>query len=120
MLAKEQLDQVGRANAPAIHDITNQIAEQAGVHFQTVIETDNVLATLNAVGASLGFSLVPDYVQNILPSNVVAKVLDIEPPPQLDLLVAYRKNDTLPALTCLLSLLRENLSGQSSLRADDL
>lgn len=110
LLAEGQLVQVARAQAPAIHDITNQIAQRAGVHFNTVLETDNVLATLNAVGASLGFSLVPDYVKNILPPNVAARPLDIEPQPQVDLLVAYRKNDALPALICLLSLLREYMS----------
>jgi LysR family hca operon transcriptional activator len=106
-LAKEQLVQVSRAEAPAIHDITNEIAQRAGVQFHTTIETDNVLATVNAVAASLGFSLLPDYISGVLPASVVAKPLDIDPPPLVDLLVAYRKTDSLPALTCLLSLLRE-------------
>jgi LysR family transcriptional regulator, hca operon transcriptional activator len=77
--------------------------------FHPAIDTDNVLATLNTVGSGLGFSLLPDYVQSILPQTVVAGPLALEPEPEIDLLVAYRKDDRLPALQLFLSLLHEFL-----------
>jgi LysR family hca operon transcriptional activator len=110
MLADVPLIQVLQSGAPAVHDITNRIAEQAGVHLCTALETDNIVATLNAVGSGLGFSLLPDYARQFLPASVVARPLDVDPPPVLDLLVAYRKDDKHAVLAGLISILREYIS----------
>jgi LysR family transcriptional regulator, hca operon transcriptional activator len=109
LLTEVPLVMVTREKAPVIHDRTNEIAKRAGVQFHPAIDTDNVLATLNTVGSGLGFSLLPDYVQSILPQTVVARPLALEPEPEIDLLVAYRKDDRLPALPLFLSLLHEFL-----------
>jgi LysR family hca operon transcriptional activator len=109
LLTKVPLVMVVREEAPIIHDITNAIAKQAGVEFHPAIDTDNVLTTLNTVGSGMGFSLLPDYVKHILPQSVAARPLALEPEPELDLLVAYRKDDRLPALPLFLALLREFL-----------
>jgi DNA-binding transcriptional LysR family regulator len=63
---------------------------------------------VNAVAAGLGFSLLPEYVQELLPRTVVARPLDLNPAPEVELFVAYRKDDRLPALAFFLSLLREH------------
>jgi hypothetical protein len=54
-----------------------------------------------------GFCLIPDYQKEILPGHLAARPLDLDPQPGFDLLVAYRKDDELPALACLLSVVRE-------------
>ncbi len=109
-LAETPLVMILRTNASAIHDITNEIANRAGVQFNAVLDTDNVVATLNAVGSALGFSLLPDYVQLILPPNVVTRPLDLDPQPQLNLLMAYRKDNQIAGLTNYISLIRECMS----------
>ena len=106
-LARIPLVQVSHDIAPAVHDITNLVARRAGVEFHPGFVTDNVLATLNAVSCGLGFSLLPDYIQQVLPKTAVARPLDLEPMPELELLVAYRKDDKLSILRFFLSLLHE-------------
>ena len=93
--------------APILHDITNQIAKQAGVNFNAGVETDNVVATLHAVGSGLGFSLFPDYARQIVPLTVAIRPLDLDPAPEIELLVAYRKDTKLPMLPFFLALLHE-------------
>jgi LysR family transcriptional regulator, hca operon transcriptional activator len=105
-LAELPLVQVARDNAPAVHQLANQIAATAGVSFRQGLVTDNVLGTLNAVGTGLGFSLLPDYVRQIAPATVAIRPLALDPPPGLDLVMAYRAGDNPPALAVFLSLLR--------------
>jgi LysR family hca operon transcriptional activator len=106
-LAALPLIQTARVVAPATHDAVHAIAARAGVEFQTLFETDNVLTTMNAVASGLGFSLMPEYAQEIIPKTVAVRPLDLDPEPELELLVAYRKDDRLPALAFFLSLLRD-------------
>jgi len=105
-LAELPLVQVSRSAAPAIHDLAERTAAEAGVIFGEVIETDSVLGTLNAVGAGLGFCFTPDYVRQICPATVAIRSLDIDPLLQIDLLVAFRTGDDTPALQVFLDLLR--------------
>ena len=65
----------------------------------------------------MGFSLLPDYVQSILPQTVVARPLALEPEPEVDLLVAYRKDDRLPAIPLFISLLHEFLPDYGTMTA---
>ena len=106
--------EVARAGAPAIHDFVDRIASLAKVSFHTFMETDGVLGTLNAVGAGLGFSLLPDYVRLISPPTVAARPISLESPPRIDLVVAYLKDDPLPLLPVFLCLLRDWITTASS------
>jgi LysR family hca operon transcriptional activator len=99
--------------APAFHDTVDRLAAQAGVHFQPLHEASGILAILNAVATGLGFTLLPDYVRQIAPATVAVRPLDVDPPPEIDLLVAYRKDNKLPARVSFLSLLRECMVGPS-------
>ncbi len=116
-LANLPLIQISRAIAPAVHDAANLIAKQAGTQFKTLLETENLLTSLNAVASGLGFSLFAEYVEQILPKGVVARPLDLDPVPELELLVAYRKDDRLPALGFFLSVLRESVKMDGDLNA---
>lgn len=111
-LAELPFVQVARDNAPAVNALAQQIAADAGVSFSQVLVTDNVLATLNAVGSGLGFSLLPDYVKQIAPPTVAIRSLAMDPPPGLELVVAHRAGDNSPALAVLLRLLREWMAGR--------
>jgi DNA-binding transcriptional LysR family regulator len=106
-LAAVPLLHVSHSIAPALHDMINKVAADAGVSFRSILETESLTATLNAVASGLGFSLHGEYVQQLAPKNVVVRQLDPTPVPQLELIVAYRKDDKLPALATFLDLLRK-------------
>lgn len=101
------LIQMSRAIAPAIHDMMNNIAASAGIQFQVLCETENIMTLLNAVSSGRGFTLFSAYVEGILPKNAVVRPLALRPVPQHELLSAYRKDDMLPALAYFLGKLRK-------------
>ncbi len=98
--------QVARYGAPAIYDAAMEIAAYAGVQFEPVLETDNILGTLNSVGSGMGFSLVPDYVREICPPSVVVRSLDMTPQPRIELLAAFPKENQPAPLVEFLNLMR--------------
>ncbi len=106
-LAGLPLIQLSRSVAPAVHDVMVRISQAAGVQFRTLLVTENILTTLNAVASGMGFTLLAAYVEDILPKNVVVRPLEMEHVPQLELLAAYRKDDQLPALAFFLEILRD-------------
>ena len=94
-------------SSPNYLALLNQIAQSAGIQFKNWIEHDNVLAALNSVSLGAGACLIPDYQKSYLPNRLIARSLELEPQPTIDMLVAYRKDDKLPALACFLSVVRE-------------
>jgi LysR family hca operon transcriptional activator len=107
LLAEVPVIQFTHGFAPAVRNAIHEAAARAGVTFQTLFEADNLLTALNAVASGLGFCMLASYVVQLLPVNVVARPLDLDSVPELEVLVAYRKDDTLPALAILLALLRQ-------------
>jgi len=94
------------AVAPAMHKVSKLIEERAGVRFRTAFRSENITTSLNAVAAGLGFTFFPAYVADVVPRGVVAKPIDLDPAPQLDLLFAYRIDDSLPALHSVIELVK--------------
>jgi len=110
---------VSRASAPAIDEAARRIAEQSGVSFRPGPSTDGILGTLGVVGAGLGFCFLPSYTRRIKPSTVEIRPLDLEPQHEIDLLVAFRKDDPNPGLACFMSLLRQKLTHPNGSRLAD-
>lgn len=108
LLAKVPLIQWTRTIAPAIHDIVNEASAQAGVQFRTLLQTGDMLMALNAVASGVGFCMVGSYLRHVLPKSLVAKPLDLDSLPELEVLAAYRKDDTSPAVQTLLTLIRQS------------
>jgi len=104
-LAEMPLIQLSRDVAPAVHDAMIRTGVAAKVQFRTLLATENIMTTLNAVASGMGFTLLAAYVEDILPKNVVVRPLAMKHVPQLELLVAYRKDDPLPALAFFLRML---------------
>ena len=115
-LAAVPLLHVSRSIAPALHDMINKVAADAGVSFHSILETESLTATLNAVASGLGFSLHGEYVRRLAPKDVVVRQLDPTPVPQLELIVAYRKDDKLPALASFFRLVPQAPSHAMSAR----
>jgi DNA-binding transcriptional LysR family regulator len=84
-----------------------EIERIAGVSFTKGFSTENLMTSLNAVASGLGSSFFAAYVEEIAPKGVVIRPLDMDPVPHLDLLLAYRSDDRLPALEKLVSLVGE-------------
>ncbi|MGA3127296.1 MAG: LysR substrate-binding domain-containing protein [Candidatus Korobacteraceae bacterium] len=108
LLAELPAIQFSRTFAPALNDAMQETARRAGVSFRTLFEADSLMTGLNAVASGLGFCILSGYVQHLLPDHVVARPLDSDFIPELEVLAAYRKDDTLPALAILLNLLRQS------------
>jgi len=106
-LAELPLIQIMREVAPAVHDTMYKVGTDAGVQFRTLLETEHIMTSLNAVANGLGFSVFAAYVEQIVPKNVAVRPIDMPRVPQLELLAAYRKNDRLPALDYFLKMIRE-------------
>jgi LysR family transcriptional regulator, hca operon transcriptional activator len=106
-LASVPIVRPSQAASPKYLNCVNGIAERAGIQFTSMIEHENVLSALHAVGLGLGFCIIPDYQKDILPGSVVARPLDLEPQPTFDLLMAYRKHDRTPALVYFLGIVKE-------------
>jgi LysR family hca operon transcriptional activator len=70
-------------------------------------DTKNVMVDLNVIGSGLGFTLLPDYVQQIVPPTVTVRPLNCDPVPTIDLVAGFRRDNHSPALGYLLSLLRQ-------------
>jgi LysR family hca operon transcriptional activator len=106
-LAAEHFIQPSPGKYPWANKVILEIAERAGVKFQTLMEADGAFATLAAVGSGLGVGLVPEFMLQALPPTVVARPLDLESQPMFPVSLAYRKGDQLPALMTFLAFLRE-------------
>jgi LysR family transcriptional regulator, hca operon transcriptional activator len=98
---------VGKEQGPHLYGIIESFCAREGIHFKRTQDSQNVLGSINMVGANLGFALAPDYVQQILPKNVVALPLDCAKPPTIDLICAYHRGELTPSLKSFLTILRE-------------
>jgi LysR family hca operon transcriptional activator len=99
---------VTRDVAPTFHDLTMSILEQAGVHSSYVLDSENALTSISGVASGMGLALLPSFVEFLIPPGVVTRPLDLPCPPTIELLAAHHKDDRLPALACLMDLLRQH------------
>jgi LysR family transcriptional regulator, hca operon transcriptional activator len=114
LLSELPLVRVARESSAVVHGLSGRIAAQAGVAFRPGPETDGILSTLGAVAAGLGFSFFPGYAERIRPDGVEVRPLDMDDPPEIELYVAYRKDDPNPGLQAFLRLLRELVCAKPS------
>jgi DNA-binding transcriptional LysR family regulator len=98
-------------DSPRYLNSINAITTQAGVQFSSTVYFDNVLSAMHAVRLGLGFCLLPEDQKGILPGSIVARPLDIDPEPTIDLLIAYRRDYRNLALVYLLRTIRESATG---------
>ena len=69
--------------------------------------TWNISVDLNVIGSGLGFTLLPDYVQQIAPPSVAVRPLNCDPVPTIDLVAGFLKDNRSLALALLLSTMRQ-------------
>ncbi len=71
-----------------------------------IVQTsNNILVTMNLVGMGLGLSICPGYMEKFNPGNVVFRPLQGKVP-RLDLIMAWNKENQIPALQELISIVK--------------
>jgi LysR family hca operon transcriptional activator len=96
-----------------LRDIVLSLYKQADLRVRAAQEANGVYGHLNMVAAGLGFALLPEYVESILPRGVVTKPLEWQPVPSISLVAAYRASDELPILGAFLKVLRRHFATKS-------
>ncbi len=83
--------------------------ERSGVRIIPAQNVDNPAKVMSLVASTRGLTLIPAYVENLMPWSVVSRPLAGETP-KIDLVVGYSKTNTSPVLALLLSRLDELLT----------
>jgi LysR family hca operon transcriptional activator len=106
-LAKMPMIAISERVAPAVYHLTEEIEARAGVKFKTGFCSESLITSMNAVASDLGFCFFAQYVGGLVPKGAVTRPLDLDPPPTIDLLFAYRKDAQFAALKNLVALVHE-------------
>lgn len=97
--------QIPSQHAGNILSLTEDMAAREGVKLNTVQEVENVLTLLTLVSLSVGFAIIPDYVEQLPFRNTVARPL-AGPPVEAELIAAWREDNRKPELEALLARVR--------------
>lgn len=95
---------------PVYYEYIHHLAREAGVTFKMAdTNYDSAITSLHAVAKGAGFSLIPDCRTESLPAGAVAKRLDLDPQPRMELLLTYHKDKVSPALSLFLAVFQDYL-----------
>jgi len=94
------------AKLPGPFKIARKLAADAGVRFRSTVEVDALAEALKAVEQGYGFAFLPQNFEP-RPASVTVVALALEPTPTMDLHLAYRRDNRMPALEFFLTLARE-------------
>jgi LysR family hca operon transcriptional activator len=83
-----------RSLSPALHDATATLYRQARIRMHAVSSADNVLGHLQLVQEGLGFALLPESMNALLPAGVTFRPLDCEPAPTVSIVVAWKSGNS--------------------------
>jgi LysR family transcriptional regulator, hca operon transcriptional activator len=82
-----------RSLSPALHDATATLYREARIRMHAVSSADNVLGHLQLVQEGLGFALLPESMNALLPAGVTFRPLDCDPVPTVSIVVAWKKGN---------------------------
>jgi LysR family hca operon transcriptional activator len=98
---------IGGANkARVLRSVTDDYLRHSGVDITLDHGVDNIAMAISLVASTRGLALMPAYARNLLPSSVVSRPLEGEPP-MIEVAVGYSKSNTSPILKLFLSRLDE-------------
>ena len=94
---------IGMGNkATVLRAVIDEYLEQSGIDITPEQVVDNPAMVMSLVASTRGLTLIPAYVQNLMPWSVVSRPL-IGEPPTIDLAVGYSKSNPSPILKMFLS-----------------
>ena len=82
-----------RSLAPELHDATATLYREARIRMHAVSNADNVLGHLQLVQEGLGFALLPESLNALLPNGVTIRPLDCDPIPTVSVVLAWKKGN---------------------------
>jgi LysR family hca operon transcriptional activator len=82
-----------RSLSPALHDATAALYREARIRMHAVSSADNVLGHLQLIQEGLGFALLPDSMNSLLPPGVTFRPLDCDPVPSVSIVLAWRRGN---------------------------
>lgn len=104
-LAKEPF--IGMAGkARVLRAVIDEYLERMGVRVTTAQDVDNPAMVMSLVASTRGLTLIPAYVENLMPWSVVSRPLK-GAAPTIDLVVGYSRANKSPVLRLWLSRLNE-------------
>ena len=92
--------------AKVLRAVIDAYLERSGVQITPTQDADNPAMVISLVASMRGITLIPAYVQNLMPWSVVSRPLagDV---PTIDLVIGYSKTNNSPVLKLFLSRLDE-------------
>lgn len=95
--------------AKVLRAVIDDYLERSGVQIKPTQSVDNPAMVMSLVASTRGLTLIPAYVENLMPLSVVSRPLAGEVP-TIDLVVGYSKANRSPILKLFLSRLDELIS----------
>jgi LysR family hca operon transcriptional activator len=83
-----------RSLSPALHDATATLYREAQIRMHVVSSADNVLGHLQLVQEGMGFALLPDSMNALLPAGVTFRPLDCDPVPTVSIVIAWKAGNS--------------------------
>ncbi len=98
---------IGMANrASVLQGVIDGYLRQAGVNITPTQLVDNPAMVMSLIASTRGITLIPKYVESLMPSSVVSRPLAGKAP-TIDLVIGYSKVNKSPVLKVFLSRLGE-------------
>ena len=83
-----------RSLAPALYDAAASLYREAKIRMHAVSSADNLLGHLQLVQEGVGFALLPDSINALLPPGVTSRPLDCTPVPTVSVQIAWKSGNS--------------------------
>ncbi len=83
-----------RSLSPQLYEAAAALYREAEIRMHAVSRADNVLGHLQMVQEGLGFALLPESISALLPPGVVSRPLEHDAPPEVSIVVAWKRGNT--------------------------
>ena len=94
------------SKATVLRAVIDAYLQRVGVHIEPTQSVDNPAMVMSLVASTRGLTLIPSYVENLMPWSVVSRPIAGDGP-TIDLAVGYSKTNQSPILKLFLSRLDE-------------
>jgi len=101
-IAGETFIGVSATRAPTLKAVIDDYARRTGIGLKADHQAENIAMAISMVASTRGVSLLPLYIQNLLPKTVVSRPIQ-GAPPMVDLVIGYNEANTSPLLKFILS-----------------
>jgi LysR family hca operon transcriptional activator len=95
--------------AKVLRAVIDDYLDRSGVQITPAQSVDNPAMVMSLVASTRGVTLIPSYVENLMPWSVVSRPLKGEAP-TVDLVIGYSQANTSPILKLFLSRVDELIS----------